>query len=361
MNDSATEESLEFYQDRPLRVMHVMAGAEQGGAENIFLESVLALAETSIEQFVVTRPNNQFRLEQFQKAGIRTQTASFNNWLRSSTTNTLNKAVREFDPDIIEYWMGRAGTFAVNSRALNIGWYGGYYKLERFKNCSHHIGLTKDLVRHIKEQGVEEDNIGLVHTYAEFEQAPPTPRDSLNTPNDAPLLLALARLHHKKALDILLKALVNIPGAYLWIAGEGPIETELKNLSNTLGLDDRVRFLGWRDDRGSLLAASDICVFPSRYEPFGTVTVDAWAANTPLVAAKAAGPKAYVDHEQNGLLVEIDDIDGLREAINRLIGDKNLQEKLVSGGRQTYENQFTKAVFIRDSLQFYQKALATKS
>ncbi len=337
--------------------MHVMAGAAQGGAENIFLESVLALTEAPVDQFVVTRPNNQYRLDQFRAKNVAVATASFNKWVRFSTRQVINQAIRQFDPDIIQYWMGRAGTFATKGRAKNIGWYGGYYKIERFKHCDFHIGLTKDLVRHIVDQGIASDRAAVIHTFADFSQDDPTPRSSLDTPDDAPLLLALARLHAKKGLDVLLKAMVHVPRAYLWIAGEGPLERQLEQLCTSLGLDPRVRFLGWRNDRNALLKAADICVFPSRYEPFGTVTVDAWAAAIPLIASKAVGPKAYVTHEENGLLVEIDDSGGLAEAINLLIGNKELREKIVAGGTRSFTKQFTKEVFITESMSLYEKVL----
>ncbi len=340
-----------------MKVMHVMAGAAQGGAENIFLESVLALSEAPVSQYVVTRPNNAFRLEQLRARDIPVATAKFDRLLPWPTRRILRKAIAEFDPDIIQYWMGRAGTFAERGRAINIGWYGGYYKLARFKACDFHIGLTEDLIRHIKDQGVDLARTRLIHTYAEFAPTKPTSRASLETPENAPLLLALARLHPKKGLDIALKALVKIPDAYLWIAGDGPLKEELIKLTHSLGLTQRVRFLGWRDDRGALLAAADICIFPSRYEPFGTVTVDAWAAGTPLVATAAAGPKAYIKTEENGLLVDIDDSDGLAQALTRLLKDEGLRAKLIEGGRNSYQAQFTKKVFIKNSLDFYQRVL----
>lgn len=344
-----------------MKVMHVMAGAPTGGAENIFLECVLALDDAGLEQCVVTRDNNDFRLNCFKDRGIPTKTASFHNYFRWTTDKVIAEAVAEFEPDIIEYWMGRAGTFAYVAKSgkqpVNVGWYGGYYKLARFKNCPYHVGLTKDLVRHIKEQGVDEDHVELIHTYAEFEDAPPTDRASLGTPEDAPVVLALARLHWKKGLDLLLNSMAEIPGAYLWIAGEGPLESKLKAQCSELGLDDRVRFLGWRDDRGALLAAADICAFPSRYEPFGTVTVDAWAAKTPLVAAASAGPKAYVKNEENGLLIEIDDQEALTTSLRRLIEEPELREKVVAGGLKSYNEQFTKEVFIKDSMDFYNRIL----
>ncbi|MEM8921260.1 MAG: glycosyltransferase family 1 protein, partial [Pseudomonadota bacterium] len=90
-----------------MRVMHVMAGAKEGGAENIMLESVLALAEAGFEQFVLTRPHNAFRLQEFEKAGIETATAGFNNAWPFPTRSALKSAIASFKPDVIEYWMGR--------------------------------------------------------------------------------------------------------------------------------------------------------------------------------------------------------------------------------------------------------------
>jgi glycosyltransferase involved in cell wall biosynthesis len=342
-----------------MRVMHVMAGAAEGGAENIMLESVLALAETDLAQHVVTRPDNAFRIQKFREAGIGVDVAAFNNSWPFPTQRVIADAIKQFEPDVIEYWMGRAGQFAPKQyRARSIGWYGGYYKLARFKNCEWHVGLTIDLLRHIREQGVSDERSAIVHTYADFTGADPASRKALNTPEDAPVALALARLHEKKGLDTLLDATAKIEGLYVWIAGEGPLEQELKAHCARLGLDDRVRFLGWRNDRGALLAACDVVAFPSRYEPFGTVTVDAWAGSRPLVAADAVGPAAYVKDGVNGLLIPKNDVDALADALRKVVTDKGLAAKLVAGGRASYEAQFTKAVFQRDSIALYEKIAA---
>lgn len=343
-----------------MRILHVMAGASEGGAENIMLESVLALQELDgVAQCVVTRTNNQFRLESFQAAGITTHTASFDRVMKFRTKSVLSKAINEFKPDVIEYWMGRAGEFApAKYRDISIGWYGGYYKLKRFTNCRWHVGLTKDLIRHIGEQGVAKNHIGLIHTMADFEGAAPVDRATLDTPEDAPVALALARLHIKKGLDTLLDATAKVPGLYVWIAGDGPIEDELKAQCTALGLDNRVRFLGWRNDRGALLAACDFVAFPSRYEPFGTVTVDAWAAGRALVAADADGPAAYVKDGINGLLIPKDNVDALIVAMDRVINEAGLSDTLVAGGTATYNASFTKQAFQRDSLAFYEKIIS---
>jgi glycosyltransferase involved in cell wall biosynthesis len=341
-----------------MRVLHVMAGAREGGAENIMLEGVMALADAGVAQAVVTRADNEFRLKAFREKGIRVATASFNKLWPFATQGAIAKLIREFKPDVAEYWMGRAGEFAPASfRSRSIGWYGGYYKLVRFANCAWHVGLTKDLLRHIREQGVPENRAAIIHTYADFSGVPAADRAALNTPADAPVALALARLHEKKGLDTLLEATAKVPGLYVWIAGDGPLEAELKAHCTRLGLDDRVRFLGWRNDRGALLAASTFVAFPSRYEPFGTVTVDAWAASRPLVAADAVGPAAYVVDGVNGLLIPKNNVDALAAAMRRVLSEPGLASRLVAGGRASYEATFTRAAFVRDSLAFYERVV----
>ena len=84
-----------------MRVMHVMAGAAEGGAENIMLESVLALAEAGLTQHVVTRPDNQFRVQKFREAGIGVDVAAFNNTLPFPTRRVLGDAIKAFKPDVV--------------------------------------------------------------------------------------------------------------------------------------------------------------------------------------------------------------------------------------------------------------------
>jgi glycosyltransferase involved in cell wall biosynthesis len=341
-----------------MRVLHAMAGAKDGGAESIMLDSVLALAEAGVSQIVVSRDHNEERTRQIQDAGVELITAPFDKLWRAPTSNAIKAAANRLQPDVLHYWMGRAGTFAPPKwKARSLGWYGGYYKLSRFKNCDWHAGMTKDLVRHIIEEGADPEHVSVLSSYANIERAPPIDRSLLQTPENAPVALALARLHWKKGLDVLLKAAAELPGVYVWIAGTGPLEADLKAEAASLGISDRVRFLGWRTDRAALLAACDVVAFPSRYEPFGNVTIEAWASRKPLVVADAAGPAATVTHEENALLVPKDDVAALRIALKRVLEDADLAQRLVEAGERAYEASFTKTAFVRTSMALYEKII----
>lgn len=340
-----------------MKVMQLMAGGTHGGAETYFEDTVIALAEAGIDQQIVTRayPDRMIRL---RGAGLSVTPARFGKWLDFGTGTTIRTLVRAFQPDIIHSWMGRAASALPAASAVNIGWFGGYYDLKRFARADMFVGCTPDIARHIREAGIAEDRVTSVATFAGLDEDPAIDRAACDTPEEVPLILCLARLHPKKGLDTLLDALVELPGAWLWIAGDGPLQGELMAQAERLGLTDRVRFLGWRTDRGALLRTADLLAVPSRYEPFGTVMVEAWQTGTPLVAAAAQGPAATVEDGENGLLVPIDDVSALAAALRRVIDDPALRARLVAGGRQTYEARFTRAAVVSAWRAAYERAMA---
>lgn len=337
-----------------------MAGAEAGGAETMFLDGVLALAEAGVAQHVVTRAAPA-RIAALRSAGVPVDEANFDKLVRFPTTAKIERAIKTFRPDVLHFWMGRAGMFApAATKARSLGWYGGYYKLSRFRNCAWQAGVTRDIARHIIEQGAPAERVSTLLVFANIDVAAPLDRALFDTPADAPLVLALSRLHVKKGIDTLLDALAELPGVYAWIAGSGPIEAELKAQCTKLGLDDRVRWLGWRTDRAALLSACDVVAFPSRYEPFGAVTVEAWAAERPLVVADAAGPKATVTHESDALLVPKDDPAALRAALARVLAEPDLRARLIANGARSYEAGFTRQAFVRSAMVLYEKIRANQ-
>jgi glycosyltransferase involved in cell wall biosynthesis len=86
--------------------------------------------------------------------------------------------------------------------------------------------------------------------------------------------------------------------------------------------------------------------------------LEAWAARTPLVAAAAQGPAAFVRDGSNGLLVPIDDVAALAAAIGRLIDDPGLKSRLIAGGLADYEKDFTQAAVTQRMITLYRQLIA---
>jgi glycosyltransferase involved in cell wall biosynthesis len=156
----------------------------------------------------------------------------------------------------------------------------------------------------------------------------------------------------------LIRALSRLPTAYLWLAGEGPLAGELKALAEREGVMARVRFLGWRDDMPALLASVDALACPSRVEPLGNVIIEAWAHGTPVVAAASAGPKSLIENGKTGLLVSVDDVEGLGDALRDVLRDRDLAARLIAAGYAAYQRSFTEAAVVRRYLDFFSKVAA---
>lgn len=344
--------------------MQVIAGGDRGGAETFFVSLNLALHQAGLEQRLIMR-RNALRAALFRDGGVNPLELRFGGRLDWHTPWALRREVASYRPDIVITWMNRAtqmmprGIFA-GGDFLHIGRIGGYYDMKYYRKCDRMLVMTQGLANHAVAGGWSLARVDMIRNFARLEEGPPVNRAEFETPEEAPLLLALGRLHEAKALDVLLRALVREPRAYLWIAGEGPLQGELSALTQRLDLTGRVRFLGWRTDRKPLLQCADICVFPSRYEPFGTVILEAWAAGTPLVVSRAAGALEVVEDGETGLMVAVDDEAALAGAITQVIDDPNLARRMVDTGRERYEAEFSESACVRNYIDLFERLMTAK-
>jgi len=343
-----------------MRILHVLAGAQHGGAETACIDMCIAMHEAGQTIEVVTRAN-KVRVPRLRAAGIKVHCLPFGGKFDFYTTFAMKRIISGFKPDIIQSWMSRASDKTPRwNEAMKIPRYytvarlGGYYKLKYYQSIDFFVTITPAIKTYLQDQGVPADKVRHINNFAETELADePASRAACGIPDDAKLLFGLGRLHTSKAFDTLIKVAARMEGVYLWIAGEGPMRRELEDLIDKLGVSERVKLLGWRNDRAALFQASDICVFSSRYEPFGTVFVQSWAQKTPLVTTSADGPRQFVRDGQDGLVVDIDNEEQMQAAMQLLLDDSALASELVENGYQRYLNEFTKEKSVQAYLEYY--------
>lgn len=166
-------------------------------------------------------------------------------------------------------------------------------------------------------------------------------RSAVGTAPDAVVIAQASRLEpwkgHRSQLQAL-ATLAAVPGWVLWVIGgaQRPIEAayraELETLASNLGIGDRVRFLGERDDVARLLSAADIYCQPNtEAEPFGIVFVEALAAGLPVVSTDLGGPSEVVD-ARCGCLVPPSDVGALAATLERLVTGPAARRTLGSAG-----------------------------
>ena len=342
------------------RLLQALAGAPQGGAEMHFLRLCLALKRAGVEQRVVIRPHPK-SLEVLRAGGISPVTAPFGGLLDRQTGRILRREIADFRPELALTYMSRASAAMPRGDFIHLGRLGGYYDLKYYRECDHLVCVTPDVKAHCVKHGFAEQRVHVITNYVEDTSAtPPQDRAALDTPAEAPLIFALGRLHENKAFDILLQALAAVPGAYLWLAGDGPLRGELERQADQLGIAGRVRFLGWQHEAAAFFAAADLYVVPSRHEPLGSVVLEGWMHRLPMVAAASQGPAWLVKDEENGLLVPIDDAGAMAAALNRLIADPQTAERLAQRGRARFEEGFTEAVAVQRYLALFERLLGER-
>jgi len=326
-----------------MRVAQIIAGAPAGGAELFFERLTAALLRAGDTVLPVIR-HDSARAEILKAAGASPIGLAFGSPLDFHTRPRLAAALRQFGPQVAVAWMSRAASFTPRGPWVLIGRLGGFYDLAYYRRCDHLAGNTQGIVNWITAQGWPAHRVHYLPNFVpDLANTPPAPRATLGVPDTAPMILALGRLHHDKAFDILIRALPRLPRVHAVIAGEGPERTRLTALARKLNVLDRVHLTGWRSDTGALLAAADALACPSRTEPLGNVVLEAWSARRPIVAAFAKGPSELITPNKTGLLVPLDDPIRLAEALATVLENKSQAAALAEAGRARYEAHFAEA------------------
>ena len=336
------------------RLLQAMAGARHGGAEAFFTRLAVALQKSGQEQRLVIRDHPE-RVEKLRQAGIETLTLPFGGLFDFSTRPGLRRAISEYNPRVVLSWMNRATSLCPRGDFVHVARLGGYYDLKHYRACDHLVANTRGIVAYILAEGWPKDRVHYLPNFPATKRGHAVSRASLDTPDDATLVLALGRLHPAKGFDVLIEAMARAPGIYLWLAGEGPEREALQKKAVALGLTDRVRFLGWREDAPDLLASCDMLAVPSRVEPLGNTIIEAWAAGKPVIASDSAGPSELIAPGANGLLVPVENADALARAMIQLAGDKNLRARLAEAGFARYQAAFDESAVVAAYRNFFDK------
>src|SRR4029079_19216509 len=124
---------------------------------------------------------------------------------------------------------------------------------------------------------------------------------------------------------------------------DGPLRGELEALTRSLGIWERVRFLGrkGRPQVADLMQRCEMFVLPSRAEPFGIVLIEAMACRKPVIATRVGGIPEIIEDGQNGILVEPDNPEKLAEAIIRVLKNRDLQTSLANCGYAVVHERFS--------------------
>jgi glycosyltransferase involved in cell wall biosynthesis len=238
--------------------------------------------------------------------------------------------------------------------------------------CDKVVGNSHAVVDFYRQAGLPEDKLAMIYSGIDVDVNVDAilavdrseVRARFGWPADAPVVLFAGRLMPQKGVADLINALDLLqhvrPQIRTLIVGAGPLKSELEEVAHAYRLDEKVKFLGHRDDVPTLLAAADLLVLPSLYEGLPNVVLEAMRLGKPVVATAAPGTVEVVNPGETGLLVPLRNPPALAQAIRTLVDDRALASRLGAAGRARVEAEFRVAGMIAQFAALYESLAAAK-
>lgn len=215
-------------------------------------------------------------------------------------------------------------------------------KLVRYlKHATCLIALNPEATQDLLSEGFRPDQITHIPNGVEVDRI--QPRQSYALKNAAHILY-VGRLHSSKKIDVLLDALalLNVQDCpwHLTLVGSGRERETLIRQTQELGLSDRVHFAGQTKDVNPFLQQVDVFVLPSQTEGISNALLEAMAVGLPCIVTDNPGNRRVFSDAAVGLLVPVDDVSALATAVESLIKDSTLRERLGRAARHHVVTHF---------------------
>ncbi len=242
---------------------------------------------------------------------------------RGKLTNNLQHLIDHVEQDLIQ----QANSIIVCSKHMS-------HELQKFFH-------TPPPKLHVVPNGVD---------FAQFQNLPANNLAEFRAKFAAPhqkLVFSVARLVYEKGIhrlvDAALQILDNCPNVKFVVAGKGPEKARLQQQVDYFGIANKFQFIGFisDEDRDRLFKVADCAVFPSLYEPFGIVALEAMALNCPVVVSDVGGLAEVVTHRKTGLTVYADDPKSIAWGVIQSLTKTEWTAEQVINARQWVDNNFT--------------------
>jgi glycosyltransferase involved in cell wall biosynthesis len=350
-----------------------MIGSKRlGGAEKFFSRLVNGLHERGMNPHAMIARKSEL-LGLLDPGLPRTELPMMGHWDYYSRWR-IQRIISQHDFPIVQTYLGRASRLTHLEKfpkVTHICRIGGYYKTRHYLHADFWIGITRGICDHLVRGGIPSNRIEMIGNFAEpKERLPQEQLDALKSrlgiAPDTKVICSVGRLHQIKGLDILLRAFAK-SGLHrgdvrhqLLLVGNGPERAALALLADHLEIGPAVIWAGWQEDPSPYYQLADFMVFPSRQEGFGSVILEAWANRTAVLASMAEGPSELIDSGVNGLLVAIEAVEELKDALLQMAAQPALRQQLAEHGYQTLMRNFLPATILDQYASLYTKLIESR-
>ncbi len=360
----------------PVPILHLITELDTGGAQKALARLLSRLNRRRFAPAVACLYNGDKAVaREIRTLGIPVTDLGMTAKWRLDAFWRLYLLLRRQRPIILHTWMfhanipgrvlGRlAGTPIIISSERTMGQESRWrYRLNRVTDplTNHVICVSRQVADFVvREVGIPQQKVVVIPNGIDLQAFAHLParrqaRAALGLPPDKPIVGTVARLDPVKRLDILLQAAASLRDVHAIIVGDGPERIRLEALSRQLGMYSRVHFAGEQEDVRPWLAAMDVFVLASDWEGMSNALLEAMATGLPTVATAVGGTPEVVIDGVTGSLVPPHEPAALARAIERLLADFDLRQRMGNAGRERVRKHFSVEEMVRATESLYEK------
>jgi glycosyltransferase involved in cell wall biosynthesis len=299
----------------PTRLALVITELAPGGAERCLVELATRLDRSRFSPVVYSLmpPPDQRRaalVDRLAQARIPVEFLGLTRpWEYFAAVRRLAEMLREQQAEIVQAFLFHAnvvGTraarlaevphLATGIRVADPRWWRVALERAATASADKHVCVSQSVAESCRRSGYAAEKLVVIPNGIEMERwrdAEPMDLSTFTVPPGRRAMVFVGRLDKQKGLDRFFRELPAVfremPQHDLVLVGEGPQKATLARAAKWLGIDERVHFVGWRDDVPSVVAAANLVVLPSRWEGMPNAVLEAMAAGKPVVAMQAEG------------------------------------------------------------------------
>lgn len=378
------------------RILHIIPSLVSGGAERQ-LTNIVCNASDEFAHLVCAFKDSDFFAPEIRRAGHEVRELDVTGkhpWL--SGAKRLLPIVRDYQPDLIKTWLYDANIVGrlVQMRNRKIPLVTTLHSLDyepetmRAGDWSpvnveglrqidkwtarlthpHFVAVSNYVKKSAQRRlGICEARIEVIYNGVDPESLKCADgeaerlRRELEIPAEAFVYVTVGRVdalkNHALLLRVFPKVLENVPQAYLTIVGAGILEQELKDLANSLGINQRVRFLGRRRDVGACLEMANAFVFPTLLEGHPLALIEAMFKKLPCVASDLEVLREVIVNNESGLLFDLNNTDELVRIMTELFRQPELARRLGEEARKVAEKRFHIRATVLEWENYYRRVI----
>ncbi|MBN2139321.1 MAG: glycosyltransferase family 4 protein [Sedimentisphaerales bacterium] len=363
----------------PTRVLHVIGSLGCGGAQVVLKHIVENCDDNEVKSFVYPLRSAQRRI--LVKSNVITR--SYPNY-DPRKFFTILRLCKQYEIDILVAHLSKPiiacllAAFFCKCKLIiyehgPIFETGPQYTLYRlilrllWRRAAAFVAVSNYIADYLQRRiGIPPDRIKVINNAVNLEQfsphriPPKKIRAKLGIADSDIIVGYVGRLDYLKGPDLLVEAAASLlrkSQRYLFLfVGDGPLRNKLEQSAQQLGIHDRIKFLGFREDVPEIMSTFDLAVVPSRRESFGIACLELMSMRIPVISSGAGGMSEYITNEQTGLLLKENTPDEICRAVEQLTDDRQLRQQLIEAGSKLVQ-RFGIEEYARKTRQIYEELL----